>query len=42
MTLLATLALMTQVITPTIESGWASQYASGVMERVIENRQNGC
>lgn len=38
----AALTLLAQVISPTVESGWASQYAPGVMARVVENRQNGC
>jgi hypothetical protein len=41
--LLATLVFLSQAFTTdSVESGWASQYNEGVMERVIENRQNGC
>ena len=43
MTLLLTAALaLTATDPPDIQVGWASQYAEGVMQRVIWNRQHGC
>jgi hypothetical protein len=41
MTIALTLILAAQVVTTDTVDGWASQYAPGVMARVIENRQRG-
>jgi hypothetical protein len=39
---LATVVLASGVMSSTVELGYASQYAPGVMQNVIRNRQNGC
>lgn len=42
MVLFATVVMVSQIITPTIQTGWASQYSEGRMQEVIYARQHGC